>query len=96
MEGDIEYEPMISMELQTGGSAFVCPYAHCAHRHKSENLRLTYTVNGRESGTHTGCCKLTRKCTRADNFTVPVYDQPAARPPAARQACPHGTPASAP
>jgi hypothetical protein len=73
--GDPEYEPIVTVELQTGGTEFVCPYAHCAHKHKGENLRLTYTVNGRESGTCTGCCKLTRKCTRADNTTVPVYDQ---------------------
>ena len=39
--GDDECEPMLSVELHTGGTDFVCPYGHCAHKHKGENLRLT-------------------------------------------------------
>ena len=70
---------MLSVELHTGGTDFVCPYGHCAHKHKSENLRLTYTLNGREkwgkNKEYTGCCQLTRTCSRADDASVPVYDQ---------------------
>eukprot|EP01043_Picozoa_sp_COSAG02_P025230 COSAG02_NODE_1410_length_12758_cov_67.963504_7_plen_1366_part_00 len=70
----MHYEPKITIELRTGGTSFVCPYAHCTHKASDENLCLTYTVNQCNLRRNVGCCQLIRTCTRANKPGVAVWD----------------------